>query len=722
MITQEQEQYLHNYANSINRYYESIADETLQEQIKQMPANATTQQLINFVRDSIYYGGPQTQYDFRLKTPCTMMVGGKSKSGKTELLFDLLRQWRFITDDTAGTYTKRMYWFYGTENRKQLNHVKAIYDGFRDELQDAKDRSITLRTIRGLESQEAQTAKEEMSDAIVVLDDLMEEMTKNDKISLFFTRESHHRNLCMFFLWQDIFPKHKHGSTISKNTDYKIIFDNPSCRDSVRRMLGKIYPKAKQAGEVTQKILDALEHTPTNSYPFVSLNCGPNELSETRIVSNLISQNMDNVRYQFPVNNVATSTSGTTSTTSLKHVGQTVASLRTWSSTSHALEGKGRRARQFEPPTRNIVRELERSDRDQQLIAELCVNGVDLNNTNLARYVAPFVPADFLHTLYRSTRAPRRRALINYFREHFDDRVPSHIRRILGPVPVPPPPAAVAAVARRREARERRRREEGSPDYQPPSDVEIDVPPRDPRPHRNNAAVSPNYNIDFPDHYDPDAIADAARANPNFHLAAAVLPQAQQVSSSSSSSSSNSSGIGSIGALSDDSIRLSPAMYIPSDDGAAATAAPAYLPGSPPPFSPIVSRTESPPPSPATEEQQQRNIENVLIALDVAAQATTSALALEQQRQQAAAVTRLFSILLQKVATPLPDDSGGSVHEQDSTRPKTSPSPLRTSTPTIPDDGGNDDDEEPSARPKPSPPHQQSIVDSISERINRFSP
>eukprot|EP00794_Sanderia_malayensis_P008688 gene8688-biopygen6972 len=143
-------------------------------------------------------------------------------------------------------------------------------------------------------------------DAIVILDDLMDEMTKNDKMSQFFTRESHHRNLCMFFVWQDIFPKHKHGSTISKNTDYKIIFDNPSCRDSVRRMLGKMYPKAKQAGEVAQKIFDALEYSPSNSYPFVSLNCRPNEPSETRIVSNLISRNMDDVRYQFPANGAAT--------------------------------------------------------------------------------------------------------------------------------------------------------------------------------------------------------------------------------------------------------------------------------------------------------------------------------------------------------------------------------------------------------------------------------
>eukprot|EP00794_Sanderia_malayensis_P016521 gene16521-biopygen12198 len=667
-----------------------------------MPANATTQQLINFVRDSIYYGGPQTQYDFRLKTPCT----------------------------------------------DQLNCVKAIYDGFRDELQDANDSSITLRTIHGHESQEAQTAKEEMSDAIVVLGDLMDEMTKNDKMSQFFTRESHHRNLCMFLVWQDIFPKHKHGPTISKNTDYKIIFDNPICRDSVRHMLGKMYPKAKQAGEVTQKILDALEHTPTNSYPFVSLNCRPNEPSETRIAllellavwelekplvvvgDPFAHQDVDD----HP--DVILGDWEVAEKDIVVFYAEHICQKRRRRPTP--LEGKGRRARQFEPPTRNIIRELERSDRDRQLIAELGVNGVDLNNPNLARYVAPFVPADFLQTLYRSTRARRRRALINYFREHCDDRVPSHIRRILGPVPVPPPPAAVAAIARRREARERRQRQEGSPDYQPPSDVEIDVPPRAPRPHRNNAAVSLNYNIDFPDHYDSDAIADAARANPNFHLAAAVLPQ----SSSSSSSSSNSSGVGSIGSLSDDSVRLSPAMYIPPDDGAAAAAAaPAYLPGSPP-VSPIISRLESPSPSslapsPATEEQQRRNMENVLIALDVAAQATTSALALEQQRQQAAAVTRPFSILLQNVATTPPADANGSsVHEQDSARPKTTttPSPLRTSTPMIADDG---DDDEPSARPKPSSPpphqqsidddeplapHQQSIVDSIAERINRFSP
>eukprot|EP00794_Sanderia_malayensis_P013613 gene13613-biopygen10891 len=527
MITPEQEQYLHNYADNIDRYYESIADETLQEQIKHMPASATTQQLINFVCDSIYYGGPQTQYDFRLKTPCTVMVGGKSKSGKTELLFDLLRQWRFITDDTAGFYTKRIYWFYGTYDQKQENCLKEIYDGFRDELQDANDSSIALHTIPGLESQQAETAKEEMRDAIVILDDLMDEMMKNDKMSQFFTRESHHRNLCMFFVWQDIFPKHKHGSTISKNTDYKIIFDNPSCRDSVRRMLGKMYPKAKQAAKWRKKF-----STPSN--------------------------------------------------------------------TAH-------------PIRTHVVRELERRERDRQLVTELGVNGVDLNNPNLARYVAPLVPADLLESLYRSTRVRRRQALITYFREHFNNHVPSHIRRILGPVPVPPPPAAVAAVARRREARERRRRQ-ASPGYQPPSDAEVDVPARSPRPHRNSAAVAPNYGVDFPDRYDSDEIAEAARANPNFQLAAAALPQAQQESSSSSSSNSSiSSGVGSIGSLSDDAVRLSPALYnhLLDDDGAAAylpDAAAAAAARPPVAISPIVPRvaSTSPPAAAALTEEEQR--------------------------------------------------------------------------------------------------------------------
>eukprot|EP00794_Sanderia_malayensis_P021223 gene21223-biopygen16255 len=199
-LTDQDEQYLHRYADDIEQYYASIADEILQQQIKQMPANATTQQLINFVCDSIYYGGPQEQYDFRFKTPFTVMLAGKTKSGKTELVLDILQQWRFITDDTAGAYTKKLYWFYGTRSEDQINRAKHIWDGFRDELQDGDDtKNIAWHPVKGVESQEAQTRIEEMSDAIVVFDDLMTEMTKSDKMSQFFTRESHHRNLCMFF-------------------------------------------------------------------------------------------------------------------------------------------------------------------------------------------------------------------------------------------------------------------------------------------------------------------------------------------------------------------------------------------------------------------------------------------------------------------------------------------------------------------------------------------
>jgi hypothetical protein len=61
---------------------------------------------------------------------------------------------------------------------------------------------------------------------LVILDDLMEELDKN--ISLLFTRVSHHRDLSVIFLTQNMFPKSQHARTISLNShNMLVLFKSP---------------------------------------------------------------------------------------------------------------------------------------------------------------------------------------------------------------------------------------------------------------------------------------------------------------------------------------------------------------------------------------------------------------------------------------------------------------------------------------------------------------
>jgi hypothetical protein len=60
---------------------------------------------------------------------------------------------------------------------------------------------------------------------LLILDDLMSET--NDTIAAMFTKGSHHRNVSIVFLVQNLFDKNKHFRTISLNSHYLVLFKNP---------------------------------------------------------------------------------------------------------------------------------------------------------------------------------------------------------------------------------------------------------------------------------------------------------------------------------------------------------------------------------------------------------------------------------------------------------------------------------------------------------------
>ena len=66
---------------------------------------------------------------------------------------------------------------------------------------------------------------------LVILDDLMSEA--DDRVTKLFTKGSHHRNISVMFIVQNLFGKNKEQRTISLNSHYLVVFKNP--RDSSRQ-------------------------------------------------------------------------------------------------------------------------------------------------------------------------------------------------------------------------------------------------------------------------------------------------------------------------------------------------------------------------------------------------------------------------------------------------------------------------------------------------------
>ena len=62
---------------------------------------------------------------------------------------------------------------------------------------------------------------------LLVLDDLIVEGGENKELLDLFTKHSHHQNITVLYLCQDIFSPGKYAKSISRNAHYVIAFKKP---------------------------------------------------------------------------------------------------------------------------------------------------------------------------------------------------------------------------------------------------------------------------------------------------------------------------------------------------------------------------------------------------------------------------------------------------------------------------------------------------------------
>ena len=79
---------------------------------------------------------------------------------------------------------------------------------------------------------------------LIVFDDLMTEAKCDQRVADLFTKGSHHRNLLVICLTQNLFPQGKSCRDIALSTQYLVLFNNPMDRQQVATLAKRIYPFA----------------------------------------------------------------------------------------------------------------------------------------------------------------------------------------------------------------------------------------------------------------------------------------------------------------------------------------------------------------------------------------------------------------------------------------------------------------------------------------------
>ena len=77
---------------------------------------------------------------------------------------------------------------------------------------------------------------------LIILDDLMTEAKCDQRIADLFTKGSHHRNISIVYLTQNVFPQGKACKDIALNTQYLVLINNPIDRQQVATLARRIYP------------------------------------------------------------------------------------------------------------------------------------------------------------------------------------------------------------------------------------------------------------------------------------------------------------------------------------------------------------------------------------------------------------------------------------------------------------------------------------------------
>ena len=77
---------------------------------------------------------------------------------------------------------------------------------------------------------------------LIILDDLQKESSSSIIVDLF-TKGSHHWNLSVIFVTQNLFYQGRNQRTITLNASYLVIFKNPRDRSQISHMARQVYPE-----------------------------------------------------------------------------------------------------------------------------------------------------------------------------------------------------------------------------------------------------------------------------------------------------------------------------------------------------------------------------------------------------------------------------------------------------------------------------------------------
>ena len=156
--------------------------------------------------------------------------------------------------------------YYYAEFQQVFNEIKAIVP--------------FINFHEGLPTNDAFDVKNQL----IVLDDLMNESKDNQEIMDIFTKKSHHRNISIILITQNIFSRGSCIRTMSLNSHYLILFNNPRDRSQIKYLSRQISPSN------TRYIEEAFSDATSKSHGYIVFDLRQQTPEILRLRSNIFQE------------------------------------------------------------------------------------------------------------------------------------------------------------------------------------------------------------------------------------------------------------------------------------------------------------------------------------------------------------------------------------------------------------------------------------------------
>jgi hypothetical protein len=190
------------------------------------------------------------------KHPCTIIVAGPTQSGKSTFIQNLIKEKDTLFD----------------HNIEEVVYCLPAGHPVSENLQSI------VKTFEGIPEADLFSDRKPR---LVILDDLMRE-SNGDVVDLF-TKGSHHYNISVVFITQNIFNQGKGQRDISLNAHYIICFKNPRDKNQIMSLSRQVYP------EDTKFIQEAYKDATSLAFGYLLLDLTQSQKEEYRFRTNIFS-------------------------------------------------------------------------------------------------------------------------------------------------------------------------------------------------------------------------------------------------------------------------------------------------------------------------------------------------------------------------------------------------------------------------------------------------